>query len=391
MTLTYRPAVDDADFQSLVTFLKLSFNLPEDVWPTFRSHVGPENFRGVFEGAEAVAGLAFYRTGHFLAGRAVPSAGLAAVAVAPHRRGEGASTQLLRGVLTELAAEGFPLSTLYPSTQSVYRRVGFEVSGHRTQFAVPVVGIPARPRGTPLAPLRPVDAQQHARFHGMYAAWTATQSGALLRTPGLWTRVVRVRGGNHVQAWVAGDDEGYLIAEQVETGTLKYDLALRDVVALTPRAADAFWALLAGHRTLAGRITWHGTEACPWLARLGETGVQPLAHWGWMARVLSVPGAFTARGYAPGARGGLSLAVEDDLLPANTGAWQIDIDGGEAEVRRGGAGELRLAARGLGPLLMGHLPATTLARAGLLEGAPEALTRADALLAGPRPWLNEMF
>jgi len=355
----------------------------------FRGHAGEENFRALFDGDEALAGLTYYEMGHWLGGELVRSAGLAAVAVAPHRRGQGLSTELLSATLIELAESGWPLASLYPSTQAVYRRVGFEVSGTRTAFSLALGPVPAR--RAPL-PLHRVDPENHGTFQPMYQRWARGEHGPLHRSPGLWTRTTRTFRDGPVQAYLLGEDEGYVMFTQPEGQGGKYDLALRDVVILTPAAGETLWAFLAGHRSLAGKVTWHGTEAAPWLAQLGENGVQPTAHWGWMVRVLDVAAAFEARGWPRGVAGALALDVADELLPGrNAGRWRVDVVEGRAAVTRGGDGAIRADIRALGPLLTGHLPATALARAGLLSGDGEALAIADRLLAGPRPWLSDIF
>ena len=49
-------------------------------------------------------------------GRAVPMAGVAGVMVAPEERGRGVGRALMTALLEVIAARGYPLSVLFPST-----------------------------------------------------------------------------------------------------------------------------------------------------------------------------------------------------------------------------------------------------------------------------------
>lgn len=57
-------------------------------------------------------------------GREVPSALVTAVWAAPAARGRGVASRLMRAVMAELRAEGFPITALYPANLALYRRVG---------------------------------------------------------------------------------------------------------------------------------------------------------------------------------------------------------------------------------------------------------------------------
>ena len=62
-------------------------------------------------------------------GRAVPMAGVAGVTVAPEERGRGVGRALVTALLEVIAARGYPLSVLFPSTLPIYRSLGWEIAG----------------------------------------------------------------------------------------------------------------------------------------------------------------------------------------------------------------------------------------------------------------------
>jgi predicted acetyltransferase len=129
----------------------------------------------------------------------------------------------------------------------------------------------------------------------------------------------------------------------------------------------------------------------PLLSLLSEQPYQLTLGDFWMLRVVHVPAALEARGYAEAVRGELHLEVRDEGLPGNAGRWVLTVEGGEGRVRAGGEGRLRLDVRGLASIYSGYFSPEGAAAAGLLEGDPEDLRRAAGFFAGPAPWMPDMF
>src|SRR5690606_7211980 len=102
----------------------------------------------------------------------------------------------------------------------------------------------------------------------------ARRPGWLARGPYIWDRVMRGRDGREVYAHVIEGDgiEGYAVHGQKPTGAaaMGYEMALRDLIAVTPRAARRLLAFLGDHRTLAGDAVWTGGVDDPFLHMLGE-------------------------------------------------------------------------------------------------------------------------
>src|SRR5215469_8943237 len=70
-------------------------------------------------------------------GRAIPSAGVASVKVAPEYRGLGIGRRLMTAVLELIANRGYPVSTLWPATMPLYRSLGWELAGGRHEVTAP--------------------------------------------------------------------------------------------------------------------------------------------------------------------------------------------------------------------------------------------------------------
>ena len=171
-------------------------------------------------------------------------------------------------------------------------------------------------------------------------------------------------------------------------------LHVEDWAALTPRAGRTILGFLAGWHSQASVITWAGGPEDMLIHLLPETGTT-IASWEqWMLRITDVAGALTSRGWPLGARGGLTLDVNDPLLAGNGGRYRLEVADGKAGVERAtgtGMADISLGVNALATLYSGHLSPRTMANLELIEASPAALDTATTLFAGPRPWLSDMF
>ena len=111
-----------------------------------------------------------------------------------------------------------------------------------------------------------------------------------------------------------------------------------------------------------------------------------------MSRIVDLPAALSLRGYPGEIEADLELAVEDPLLTANHGCWQIRVRDGQATVRSGGTGRIRLSIRALAPLFTGYWRASQLAELGWLSTVhSDDLSLIDRVFSGPAPWMPDAF
>ncbi|WP_075007624.1 GNAT family N-acetyltransferase [Stigmatella aurantiaca] len=365
-----------------------AFSLPDALG--FLDKAGLENFRVLRENGQVVAMALPLPTGQWYGGRRVPMVGVGAVGVAPHARGRGTATQFMGQLLQEQREAGMALSVLFPSTQTLYRRVGYEPAGSRYEIRVQVEGISVRER---TLALRPVTEADQAALKDVYRRHAASQHGYLDRVPYHWNRVHSPRNETAYGFLVEGAQgvEGYVYLVRRRKVEFKQELGVTDFVALTPEAARRLLSFLSDHKSLALEAVWTGGAAEPWLLLLPEQTYQVKLLYHWMLRILDVPAALEARGYPEGLSATLHLEVEDALFSGNQGRFVLHVSGGQGRVERGGEGRLRLNVRTLAPLYTGFLTAEALRSVGLLTADEASVRQAAAVFSSPPPVMPDMF
>ena len=295
---------------------------------------------GVFDGARLVGTARYHPMRQWWHGRSMPMAGVAGVKIAPEERGRGTGRAMLARLLTEIAAAGYPVSALYPTTASVYRGSGWEFAGYKYETTMPAqsLGRLAGSAGPDVVLRRatPDDSELIAEIKGQVHE-QRREVGPNTREP--W----------NLRGWLDHEDHFAYLADD---GFLSYrwaagtdEIEVRDLAAGSAATARAFWQLLAGHGTVA-----HTVRAClspldpvAWLTR--DPVIQTRTRDAWMLRIIDVHAAIAGRGYPAGVSVSAELEMSDESLPANAGRWTLDISGGKGQLL---AGRLRPVAAGSG-------------------------------------------
>jgi predicted acetyltransferase len=302
----------------------------------------------------------------------------------------------MRAALEEARRDGVALSSLYPAAPPLYRAAGYEAAGTRIVYRVDLGSLGAGGRDPDLRVVStPVDEQA---MHAAYDARVRPLCGPTdrARASHFWPRVFDAAEGDARAYLVEGEGgvEGYVVVPERPTAEQQAarELALRDIVALTPAAGARLIRFLVDHRSIWRTATFAGGPSEPLLQMSREGRRSEVTDlWRWMLRVLDVRAALEQRGWSPSVRGELHVEVRDPLLRENNRRWVLDVANGRAEVREGGSGSLTLDVRGLAALYSGYMPAQELRAAGLAAGEEEAIALASALFAGPAPWTPDFF
>jgi predicted acetyltransferase len=342
------------------------------------------------EKGRVVAGLTAYRIGQCFGGRSVPMAGVAGVVVTPHARKGGSGSGAMLALLRELHAEGTALSTLYPATQPVYRKLGYEIAGAHINYALPIGSINVREHG---AEIRPAEQADEPAMAALYNERALATNGNLDRNAFFWLRKWG-KGENTAYRYMIeenGKPTGYVIYRAQRVSFPKQDLVVADFSVKTPQAARRLLSYFAEHRSVGERVTLFGAPIEPLFFHLAEQKHKIENRWDWMTRIVSLKPALEKRGYAKHVKASLELEVRDDVLSENNGRWKFEVEGGAAKVEKGGKGKVKVDIRGLASMYTSALSAQDAEQVGYLEASEADKATLNALFGGPTPWTPDFF
>jgi predicted acetyltransferase len=335
----------------------------------------------------------------FWGGRPVPAGQVSGLSVAPEHRGRGAASDLLRAYLAEARDRGAALSTLFPATVHLYRRMGYEYAGTWTLYEAAARHLPtAWPDGWHA---RPVPTDDPAPLQERFARVAPDRSGQVERDANWWRHLLLGdRGTGPPQVFlVDGPDgpDGWAILKPAEElaarGELGVSVQVLDWGAVSENGWRSLLALAGGYSSLEATVRWKGPDPEPLAVLLREQDLRQVRQYRWMARVVDVPAAFSARGYPSGLRGQFTIRVADEVCPWVDGTWAIEVDGGEGKaIPVDEQARARTSAAGLAALYAGYLEPRDLATLGVVTGlGSRDLEFLEAIHAGPRPWSPDYY
>lgn len=385
----------DAERDALADVLSEAFNSGADA-PSFLERAGHENLRVICTTDGTVAGgLACVPMGQFFGGRSVPMLGIAAVGVAPEHRSGGVARQLMDSIVRESAHTGFPISALYPATQTLYRRSGYEQAGSLNKFEIPTAGINVHDRDLPI---ELIIEEHEAEIAATYRERARRSNGNLDRGEYIWRRIRKFRNTTDARGYLArnpdtGACEAYMYLVKVDSPDAAYDVRATDFVSLTGRGGRRLWSLLSEFRSMAGKVIMLTSTCDPAIMILPENPYKIHIDCHWMIRIADVPAALEARGYPTPIDESVHLEVfGDEAIDANNDRFVLHVKDGHGSVERGGEGTLRTHIRGLAPMYASHRTATEMLGTDLVEcDDVAALDSTNIVFSGPDSWMPDMF
>jgi predicted acetyltransferase len=323
-------------------------------------------------------------------GAIVGHAGVTHIGVLPHFTRRGIATALVRHQLRDFAERGEVVATLRASEATIYGRYGYGVATTSQSVEVQTARADFRPGVGTGGPVRLLDpAQMWDILPRICAEHRPTRPGTVGR-PEVWWTSQRLRthaapGPSYVAVHgEPGSESGFARYRPLDTDRWflsdQRTVVVEDFFAPTTDAYLGLLRFLVG-LDLVDRVTFWmmpTDDPLPLLLR-DRRGVRATAaHDETWLRIVDTAGALAARSFAGSdGDGGVTVAVDDPLLPENSGRFRVAPDGaGPAE----GAPDIRVDIEGLGAVLLGGSTWRGLAVAGLASADdPAALDLADRL------------
>ncbi|HVL91447.1 MAG TPA: GNAT family N-acetyltransferase, partial [Actinomycetota bacterium] len=346
--MNIRPMTED-DREPFVALIRQAFNQAPPFVARMRE-LPIDTYRVATESGRIVAAAAVLPTGHFFGGTPVACAGVSAVVVAPHARG-GRTAEILVGEMLKERRPVMPLSSLYPATVPIYRRLGYEYGAIRCTYRVPLHRLTRFGDALPATPWDDGDLDEVATAH---RAWAAEHNGVMDRTPSYWERLCKQIGDDPVYRVLVREGRqvtGSLIYHQ-ENG-FHMDLVAHDLFWRTPAAARSLITYVARHHSLGRDFVWTGPSTDPMLFHSAEYKIREKERWHLMLRLLDVSAAVVSRGYRSGTETAVSVGVQDELFPENSGPWRIAVSGGKATAEPASDAEITMGVGTLASIYSG--------------------------------------
>jgi predicted acetyltransferase len=336
-------------------------------------------------------------------GITAPAAGVTWVGVLPTHRRRGILNAMMSHQLDDVAGRGEPFAVLTASEAAIYGRYGYGVASRWTDVEIDLrksaFAVPFADTGR----IRLVPKDEAKKIQPvLFDEYRRTRPGEVSRNDGFWELIFRDRqthrdgASPHFHAIhenAAGEADGYAryrVKQNWDTGNIVHLVELvahdQDVEAALFRYLfdiDLASKARLRRRPLDDPLQWRLHN---W--RAYET--KAVHDWLWL-RIVDVASGLAARRYETG--GSLVLEVVDGFRPANAGTYRLEggPDGATCE-RTDADADITLDVRALGAAFLGTVELRTLARAGLVTGAPDAIKRADALFAStPAPFCSTPF
>ena len=359
-----------------------------------QSSIRPEWRLCAFDDGEPVSQIVIVPTRMHWNGGEIGAAGVTDVFTVPTHRRQGILRELMTRAYARMRDAGQAVAILEASMAAIYQRFGWAVvyTGLRHDFDprhlrfTDEIATPGRVRLVKHTDARPVVEPVYRRF-------AAERTLSFARGDFEWTRALRLQNTGRPPVLVAvyeeaGEALGYAVYAVENHGEMRpppdQRLNVFEWVWLTPAAHRGLVKFLAGHDLVDSLRMWSLPLDDPFSQHVAEPRwLNTIGYDGALARVVDVEAALAGRGYDGAGR--LVLGVEDHYAPWNSGAWELDVDGGASVRRVDVEPQLRATPRVLCLLVSGTLPASTLARGGLIEVAdPAGLPVADALFRTAR-------
>lgn len=343
--------------------LSLAFARPSDRNKPLPPH---DQVVCAYDGDRLVAGASIIDEAQYFGGRVVPSGGIASVAVLPDMRGLDLARRVMRDAFVRMLGMGAAISTLYPTTTSLYRSLGYEQAGENVISRLALSDLPSSPpAGHSFSPCGFDEVREQ------YDAMARRFDGWLQRRDDRWASIrydyeqapeqhaafAVNRDGTSVGAILYRQSQGEIHQAEINAQMYAHDV----------EALRALLALAAGHSTIAAGLR---TQLPEWeLCRAIDQSHRIRFHFAmqWMTRVLDAPAAIAARGYNPHVDVELHVHLQDDVLAMNNGPFVLRVRDGVGSLEAGGRGDLPLDVRDLAAYYTGFRrehPALTAAFAG---------------------------
>lgn len=379
---------NDEQWQQYDNLATRSYGHPVGDIQRLRQHA---DIRVALRNGRVIAGGLGLLVPQYFGGAPVPSALLSAGCVAPEERGAHLSVDMITQRLRHLRDQGAVISTLWTTSGSYVRRLGWEAPTPVFAWSTSTDDLrKAFPRSA-----HPIEHGRTQEADDLQRHLARLWNGPVLR-PDWWpTWVDEKQGLTTYRFGPPHSTTGLLSLSMKRSHRHGMSLTVHDFWATDEETVGSMMAFLGGHHTRAPVIHFRRSALPPYPALLHNLHrYRPTAEaWHpWMLRLLDVEEAVRLRGWPPH----LSIRVPVTIESEEGGTWEehlLEVQGGTARITRTHTtGAVRLTRRQLAVWYAGGYQTAASARlAGVAAKSDEALTDLIHATTDHEPWLPDHF
>ncbi len=367
--------LDPGDLEALFDLRAHAFGGPRQSFDEDALVVPCEGTVAAYQGDRLVGTVSVIDMHQWFGGRAVSCGGVAGVTVAPDQRRRGLARALLDEAVRHMHEKGQSVSSLYPTTASLYRSLGWEVAGGWARTAIASADLPAPSGEVDWAPAAHTD----PALAKVYEACAQGRDGWIVPPRRWWHAHGRRRelASRPAWSWIGrrqGQPVSAVVYHHASSERAMVDIEADLVVGADGDALGDALSFLGASGTTVDRVR---TSLPPGLLRLHveePSRTKVVEDWPWMVRLIDLPAAITARDWPAGLTATVSLDVHSPYRGADSataGRWVLQVADGTAQLTAGGDGTTGVTACDLARLYAGAVDPAALAAAGRLTGADD--------------------
>lgn len=322
--------------------------------------------------------------------------GIGMVACSPEYRRQGHTREMILKMLTDMQAEDYAVSCLYPFKDTFYMALGY-VKMPPTgglEFEPSQLRSKAYPEGYSVKRVEGPDGYE--AWSILHASAVEQIHGAVRRSEKRWIELTKYMKGKIAVAYgpdnkpagvmiygIKGFGQGH---DWAETGRI----SVLEMFWSNYAARDALFAFLFMHSDQIVKVTLPGSPVYDdyyhWIEGMHNPSMS--TRMLPMARIVSVENALSGLHVKQG--GAATIEVQDALLKSNSGSYLVSGSDGRLDVTRTKKkADVRMTTEGLTALLYGMLSSEQAQNLGWISGhVPQVFTD---WLPRATPWLTEDF
>ncbi|GAB3069757.1 GNAT family N-acetyltransferase [Virgibacillus ainsalahensis] len=378
----------ESDYDEIFSLSQFAFqyNLSEEQLKNKKEEAKRHTIWGWIEGEQLAAKLHLIPLSVYIQGKPFKMGGISGVATWPEYRRNGMVKHLLYRALKEMKENGQAVSLLHPFAFPFYRKYGWEHAFSRKHYSMPLEKLK-----------KDWDVNGYVRrikediplLHRLYTEYAKKYNGMLTRDEKWWTQRV-LKDEDHIAVAYdeAGNAEGYVRFE-----VKKSILTVKEMVYLNLNSYKQLLKFIGNHDSMAETVEMIAPEHDNLSLYIEEPRFEQKINPYFMARIVDVRRFLEE--YPFQGNGELTIAVEDEFFPENSGTYYINKMAESTEISNIGAdaGEeaVQCSVQILAGMLFGYMRPVDYYEAGLLHAEKEEVKQLEVIIPNQQTFLADFF